>query len=267
MLPVIRLFGLTVATGPLLSLIAFWIGEEVGGRTMERLAHSPEGRRWRNAFGSASLVALLTGVIAARLGYAFSNVTLYTGEAGLLFSLRPENLATIPGLLAGFLALLIVLRRNSVPSVIVIDAVAIAGSAALALLAIRDYLIGIGYGMPVPWWISTNVTWRHPVQLYEAALLFLLTFILWFTLPSAQPGQTFWRFVLGYSVSQLIVDAVRGDSWLVLAGIRGTQVVALAGVLVAVYVLSFYDRLPRGVAPKAPTTMGQPKGEELQHVK
>lgn len=267
MLPVVRLFGLTVATGPLLSLIAFWVGEEVGGRTLERLAHSPIGRVWRDAFSSASLFALLAGLVAARLGYAFSNVAVYISEPGLLFSLRPETLAPVPGLLAGFLALAVVLRRKSVPFVMVVDAVAVAGSAALALLAIRDYLVGVGYGMPVSWWTSSEETWRHPVQLYEAAFLFLLILVLWFTLPDAQPGQTFWRFVLGYSLNQLIVDAVRGGSWLLVEGVRGIQVVALAGALVAIYVLSFYDRLPRD-APKVQTTGGQPKEEEeLQHVK
>lgn len=241
MLPVIRVFGFTIILGPLLTLAALMLGAEIAGRALARLSPR-EGQAWRQAFGNASLWAFLAGLVGARLWYAALHSAIYQENPWLLLSLRPDALAYLPGLTLGLGCLVVLLRRKGVPLAALADAIATGSAAALAIFAVRDYLVGIGYGVPLQLlWAPDMEGLRHPVQLYEATLLGLLAVSLWFMLP-AQPAQVFWRFVLGYSLIRLLVEAFRGDAWLLIDGIRGAQVVALAGALIAIYVLSFYTR-------------------------
>lgn len=244
MLPVIRILGFTLPVGPLFAVLAFYLGVELGGRAIGRTA--PEGQRpqWQEIFNNAAWVALITGLIGARLGYAARYYPVYLEAPILLFSIRPGTLALWPGLLASGAAALFYLRGKVIGLAQVVDAVAIGACGTLAIVSLRNFLLGSDYGAPttLPWGIDLWLDVRHPVQLYEMTLLLGALGILWRYKAAARPGETFWRFVALYSAIELFVEGFRANATTWVMGILMAQVVALAILLVALYLLSFYTR-------------------------
>ncbi len=112
------------------------------------------------------------------------------------------------------------------------------------MVSLRNFLLGSDYGAPtdLPWGIDLWLDVRHPVQLYEMALLLVALGILWRYQAAARPGETLWRFVALYSAIELFVEGFRANFSTWVMGIRMAQVVALAILLVALYLLSFYTR-------------------------
>ena len=244
MLPVLAVAGLTIPTGLLSLLLAYYVGSELGARGLGRLAPSGQPERWQTAFANASLLALAAGLIGARLGYAVRFSSLYWQSPPLLFSLRPGALLPLPGWLAAGAAGMLFLARKDIDFWAIADATALGVAAGLVVFNIGRFLTGAGYGLPseLPWAVELWGVGRHPVQLYEAAALVVIVALLWQCLPHAQPGETFWRFVVLDGVSVLVLDAFHATSPTWILGIRIPQVMALAVLLAGLYVLSFYTR-------------------------
>jgi prolipoprotein diacylglyceryltransferase len=80
------------------------------------------------------------------------------------------------------------------------------------------------------------------VQLYELFFLLVALGLLWYQQRRVVPGELFWRAVAYLSLVELGVAAFRADAQTWLLGMRMTQVIALAVLLAALYVLSFYAR-------------------------
>ncbi len=198
MFPVIRFLGFTLPVGPAFAVFAFYLGSELGARALSRSAPNDQREKWRDLFSSASFIALAVGVIGARVGYAAQYYQLYLASPQLLLSIRPGTLALIPGLLAGGAAEFFYLQRKGITFAASADAVAMGATGALAVLSLRNFLTGSDYGVPteLPWGVNLWLTTRHPVQLYEMALLLLVLVMLWRHRPLALPGETFWRFIV-----------------------------------------------------------------------
>lgn len=244
MFPVIRFLGFTLPVGPAFVVLAFYVGSDLGARALGKVAPVQQQEQWKSQFSNAAFVAAAMGLIGARLAYAASYYRLYVAAPQLLLSIRPGTLALIPGLLVGSVAGFFYLQRKDVTLARSIDAVAIGTTGALAVLSLRNFLTGNDYGAPteLPWGVNLWLTTRHPVQLYEMALLLLVLVLLWRYHPRALPGETFWRFVALYSFTELLVAAFRANvsTWL---GLRATQVIALGSLLVALWLLSKYAQL------------------------
>jgi prolipoprotein diacylglyceryltransferase len=244
MWPVISFFGLTIPVGPLFALLSFYVGSDLGTRSLGRVAPPEERAAWQTAFTNATFAALIAGLIGARIGYAARYFPIYLDAPQLLLSIRPGALALLPGLIAGGAVGLLYLARKNVPTVPTSDAVALGITTALAVLSLGRFLTGEGYGAPttVPWAIDLWGATRHPVQLYELFFLLVALGLLWYQQRRVVPGELFWRAVAYLSLVELGVAAFRADAQTWLLGMRMTQVIALAVLLAALYVLSFYAR-------------------------
>ena len=151
MLPVVRILGFTVPVGPLLTMLAYFVGAELSGRVLARAAPKTKQQQWRNGFSNAAFIALWVGLLGARLGYALLNFSTYLQSPQALISLRPAMLSPIFGLIAGGGVLLYLLRRQGVSLGQMADALGIGLATGLAVLALRGFLVGDGYGMPATW--------------------------------------------------------------------------------------------------------------------
>ncbi len=260
MLPVLTIAGLTLPTGSLFFLLAYYVGTELGARVLGRLAPSRQQAHWQTALANAALLALVAGLVAARLAYAVQFNALYRQSPLLLLSPRPGALVPLPGWLAAGAAGILFLARKDIGLWGIADAAAIGVTAALSIFSIGQFLTGAGYGLPtdLPWAIELWGVPRHPVQLYEAATLMGVGVFLWRRLPRSQPGETFWRFVVLNGVSVLVLDAFHATSPTWILGIRIPQVIALAALLAGLYVLSFYARH----AETQTATVGSPQGAQ-----
>ena len=268
MLPVLSVAGLTIPMGPLFWVLAFTVGSEVGGRAIARLGAKrvpSQQDQWQGLYNQAVVVALLIGLVVARVSYALRDYPLYVATPSLLLSLRPETLAVAPGIMAALAVLMAWLIRRGVGLAAATDATAVGVAAAIVIVKLGQFLTGTAYGLPtdVPWGVMLWGTLRHPVQLYEALSWFGLWLFLWWNLRRYQPGETFWRLLAGGSASTLILEAFHATSPTLWVGVRVPQVVALGLLLVGLYVLSFYARSPQPGAGHEdyPKEGGQPTSE------
>jgi phosphatidylglycerol:prolipoprotein diacylglycerol transferase len=97
----------------------------------------------------------------------------------------------------------------------------------------------------LPWSINLWGANRHPTQFYEliAAIMILGMLGVWSKTPEEAPaGRLFLIFVALTAGSRLFLEAFRGDSLIILGGLRSTQIIVwliLAATLVGL------DRIKR----------------------
>ncbi len=95
---------------------------------------------------------------------------------------------------------------------------------------------------------------RHPVQLYEAALLVLLAGgLLALSPPRRRPGAIFARYLVGYGVLRIVTELFRGDDQergFLIPGVWSTSQ-TLSLVLVAAGVMGLRAGRRRAAAPPA----------------
>lgn len=245
MLPVLSVAGLTIPVGPLFWVLAFTVGSEIGGRAMAQLGAKlvpSQQERWQGLYGQAVMVALVVGLVVARVSYALRNYPIYATTPSLVLSVRPGTLAMVPGMTVAVAVLVVWLIRRGVGLSAVTDTTAVGVAAAMVTIKLGQLLTGTAYGLPtdVPWGVMLWGTQRHPVQLYEAVSWLVLWLFLWWNLRHLQPGETFWRLLVGGSLSTLVFEAFHASSPTVWVGVRVPQIVALGLLLVGLYVLSFY---------------------------
>ncbi len=242
MFPVINLLGRPLPVGAISILFAFYLGSELAERALGNAALDAQRVTWRKAFGQATLIALVVGLVGARLGYAARYYQLYAESPGLLLSLRPGTLAIMPGLFLGGAFALFYLSRKQIPLAKIADAVAIGVTGALVTLSVGDFFTGNAYGTPtdVPWGVELWNTMRHPVQLYDAIVLLIVLVVLWYLHKKIMDGELFWRFLMLYSLSRLFLGMFYATSAIWGPGVRINQIISLVTLLVSLFVLSFF---------------------------
>jgi prolipoprotein diacylglyceryltransferase len=85
---------------------------------------------------------------------------------------------------------------------------------------------------------------RHPTQIYGILFSIVTLILIWpgkGLLWDPQPGVSFLRFIALIAIGVIVIQAFRGDSVLILMGMRRDQVVAwlfLAASLAGLWILS-----------------------------
>ena len=234
MLPVLQIGPAAVQLPGLLLLAGVWIGSLLAERQARRLRLPGDGVE------RVILVALVCGVVAARLGYAARYPEVYLSRPLGLLALTPFTLAPDVGVAAGLLAGWVYRQRKRLPLWPTLDALAPGFAAFTVCLALAHLASGEAFGAPanVPWAIDLWGARRHPTQVYEllaAAAIFLLLLRL-------QPGRPFPGFAFAVLLAltagaRLVIEAWRGDSVVWFGWMRAAQLVSLAILLGALEVL------------------------------
>jgi phosphatidylglycerol:prolipoprotein diacylglycerol transferase len=233
MYPTLPFGPLSLPTAPLVALFAITLGLEIAGRYGRRLGLAADDV-W-----TTGLIAILSGLIAARLWNVLEFWSVYTQEPGLLLSIRPSGFVFWPGVLAALLAGYLFLLRKALDPLRVLAAFAVGLVAAGIVLAIGAFLTGalLGTVSDGPWALPYFDERRHPVGLYQAAGLWLLFTLLWLGGDRQRPGRTVLLAALGYGLIRLVTDAfVEGGTDI--GGLRVSQMVALLATLLLIGLLA-----------------------------
>src|SRR5207302_695356 len=182
-------FGLMVATGLLVS--AYILQADFRRRGIRADAFLIIG------------IAGLAGIAGARLYHVLESPSEFFADPWPLLISR-FGFAWFGGFLGGFAALLILGRREKIPTLAFLDAASPAASVGYAIGRIGCLLSGDGdYGVPtkLPWGMSfpngvVPTTARvHPTPIYEFLIWMLIATILWQlgkkTLGGEAPGKVF----------------------------------------------------------------------------
>jgi phosphatidylglycerol:prolipoprotein diacylglycerol transferase len=96
---------------------------------------------------------------------------------------------------------------------------------------------GTAFGSPttLPWGIELWNATRHPTQIYELIAALIIFGFIWFRKSNLPAGILFLNFIALTAGARLLLEAFRGDSTLVLGGLRIAQVIAWVVLAVALF--------------------------------
>ncbi|EFO80337.1 hypothetical protein OSCT_1796 [Oscillochloris trichoides DG-6] len=224
MLPFIQLGPLAINTPGLLLLIGFWLAVWLVEREGDRL-----GLRG-TALSGALMVGLVGGLIAARFAFAAAAPAAYIAEPWALLAPTLSALDLPFGLFIGAILFFFDTQRRQIALLPALDALAPTLPLMAFALALAQLAGGDAYGAPanLPWSIYLWDEWRHPTQIY-AALAALATLALWWRTRNTPlaPATRLPLLIGALALAQIGIEGLRGDSALLVAGLRTGQIVGL----------------------------------------
>lgn len=215
------------------------------------------------------LVALVAGVLGARVLYVFEHIDQFQREWAGALALWQGGLTLYGGIVAGTLAGLLVARRMGQPIWVVADVLTPSLALGTMFGRVGCFLNGCCYGRPTGH--SWGVTFPgdsyaglefgnaplHPSQLYAAFAGLVLFLVFWaLRTRNTAPGVRFWAFLASFAVLRVGIDFTRAwenDAKLLAIGdfpITESQITSFA---LALFSLLMIIRLHReGASPGAP---------------
>jgi len=227
-------FGpVTLPTGPIFAMLAVFLGLETAGRFGRRL-----GLRTDDVWNTG-LLALLAGLIVARLWNVIQFWYVYSAEPTLIVSLRPSGFSLWPGLVAAVIAAYAYMLRHALSPRKIAASFAVGFLMAAGILAVSDYLTGAIQGLPsdLPWARPYFGEMQHPAALYRAVGYLLSIVFVWLASDPQRPGRTIWLVGLSTGVVLMVADAF-GSNLPVTGSFRTGQMVGLALALISAAALA-----------------------------
>lgn len=228
-------FGpITLPTGPIFAMLAVFLGLETAGRFGRRFGlHNDDV--W-----NTGLLAVLAGLIVARLWNVFQFWYVYSAEPTLIFSLRPSGFALWPGLIAAVIAAYAYMLRRALSPTRIAAAFAVGFLTAASVVSVSDYLTGAILGLPsdLPWARPYFGEMQHPAALYRAVGFLLAIVVVWPLSDPLHPGRTVGHVGLATGLVVLVADAFAANS-AVTGDFRISQLVGLALALISAAGLAF----------------------------
>ncbi len=225
MLPTLSLGPLVVKVPGLILLIGLWFGLSLAERNSKN--HGVNASILYNLV----LITLISGVIMARLTYAARFPEAFFSRPLDLLSLNPGLLDLSGGVAGGIISALIFGGRKKLPLRGSFDALTPLFAVLGIALGLAHLSSGDAFGAPadLPWAIELWGARRHPSQIYETIAAISILLITWsdrLILPPRTSGARFLNFLAWSSAARLFLEAFRGDSVILFAGIRSAQLIA-----------------------------------------
>ncbi len=196
---------------------------------------------------TVGLVALLAGLLGARISYVLLNLPLFSDQPLEIFRVDHGGLVFYGGFAAGLIAGALYLRRAGLPFWRTSDLMMPPLVLAHAFGRIGCFLNGCCYGKPstLPWAVvfPGEAVARHPTQLYETAALIGIFFILRrIGRGGSRPGTVVLAYGLLYGVWRFLVEFLRGDNPIAAGGLTVFQWWSILLVVVCGLILQFRRR-------------------------
>jgi prolipoprotein diacylglyceryltransferase len=194
---------------------------------------------------------LLGAVVGAKLGMLlFTPPEDFPSLIARMLELDFSGKTVVGGIAGGYIGVELTKKRVGITRSTG-DGWAVALPLGQAIGRIGCFLNGCCYGRPtdLPWGIALGGVVRHPAQLYEAGLDFLLAGALFLTRRTPRPeGHLFRRTLVGYASIRFMLEFLRGDTGVMVGPLTAVQVVCLAAAIV------FGALILRGERPKRAAT-------------
>jgi len=251
----IRSYGLMLA-------IAFLVGTALALRECRRRGLDED------RMVTVILVALVAGVLGARMLYVLEHVAEFRREWGSVLALWQGGLTLYGGIIAGVVGGLVTARRIGLPMWETADALAPSIALGTMFGRVGCFLNGCCYGRPtsLPWGVvyppdsfpglEFGQTPIHPAQLYFSIAGLALFALLWaLRTRLTVPGHLFWLFIVLMALTRIGLDFTRAyEPNSIVAHLGGldiseSQVVSLMLALVGVLMMLRLKRRAHAAAP------------------
>jgi len=215
----------------ILLLAALWIGLLLAEKLAERHNLSKE------TLNNIVYYGLFGYIVGGRVLYALENFSIFMRSPLSLLSLNLDLFDPFAALAAAFLVGLIYGSRQKLALWPTLDALTPLFAILAIGLSLSHLAAGTAFGSPtnLPWGIELWNAMRHPTQIYELIASCLIFGLLWFRKTTPTPGISFLSLAALTAGARLFLEAFRGDSTLILGGIRLAQVIAWAVLATAVF--------------------------------
>ncbi|MDO8578748.1 MAG: prolipoprotein diacylglyceryl transferase [Dehalococcoidales bacterium] len=193
--------------------------------------------------------AVLAGLVGARLYFVVQQpLGQYLSQPWRIIAFWEGGMAFYGAIFGVLLVLVIASRLLKFPLLTLLDVAGLFGAVGQFFGRIGNIINGdiIGYPTTLPWGFvyanPNSFAPRHdiayqPAALYEAVINVVLFGILWRLRNKFKPGVLFFVYLIGYSITQIIVFFWR-DNEVVFLGLKQAQVTAI-GVIIAAVVVFF----------------------------
>jgi phosphatidylglycerol:prolipoprotein diacylglycerol transferase len=187
----------------------------------------------------------------------FEDPAYYLNHPGRLVSSR--GFVFYGSLLLCIPTMLLFFKRNKLPTLAMLDIMAIVTCIVHGFGRLGCFMAGCCYGLPTDSWLGVIFTDPvcqarplntpiHPTQLYESVFIFLLMTALFFLKNKKKfDGQVFLVYLTFYAIGRSIIEIFRGDierGFVIRNFLSNSQFISLLIVAGAVY---FYVKLSRKV--------------------
>ena len=191
------------------------------------------------------LLALLFGVIGARLWHVATDFWLYTNDPIAILFIWNGGLSILGGVLGGIIGLFIGKKLFSSPSVIHLLDLAIFGlPVGQAIGRVANYVNQELYGLPTEGLLKIfisedrrlpgyeTVEYYHPLFFYEAIFTGLFAVVLYLLdkkkkLPVLGTGRLFITYVVYYCIVRFFLDFLRIERGILIGGVLGINQLVL----------------------------------------
>ena len=221
----------------ILLFIAAWIGLAFAEKRTERYGIS------KGDFNNITFYSLIAFILGGRISFVLQNIPAFIKSPLGIISINPNIFDPLSATAVAFIVAFIYGQRRGLLFWNTLDVL----TPFFAILAIGIGLshlaAGTAFGKEtdLPWGINLWNATRHPTQIYETLASLLIFGLVWFQKQNPRPGILFLTYAALTAASQLFIQAFRGDSTLILNGLRQEQVIAW--VALAVIFILFEYRL------------------------
>lgn len=223
---------------------------------MNYVLRKAKNKTEKKHFENLGLIAMLGGIVGARMGYVIFNLNQFTSLLDL-FAVWNGGMAFFGGLITSIVLILIYLKIHKLNLWKTLDALAPAVALGHAIGRVGCLLTGLHIGKVtnVPWAVLFQGQPRHPTPAYSIIHLLILFFILKkLQTKKLFTGAVALVYLIWYSVGRFIIEFFRID--LGLFGLTYTQWLTFGIIIISLIVfvkkasehnLSFQDILKKFV--------------------
>jgi phosphatidylglycerol:prolipoprotein diacylglycerol transferase len=203
------------------------------------------------------LFILLFSIIGGKIFIIFEDFKGFVSDPGQLFRNFSSGFVFYGSLLFAIPTMLIFFKVRKIPTLPMLDIMAITTCIVHGTGRIGCFLAGCCHGIPHDGFFSVIFTDPmcqadplntplHPTQLYSMSLIYGIMIILLIVSKRRQfPGQIFLLYLILYSAARMILEVFRGDlsrGYVVDNILTNSQFISIMVIIVAIY---FYYRLYR----------------------
>ena len=227
MFPIIQIGPMALQAPGLILLVGIWLGLLLS----ERLA--PRFRAKPNDVYNLVFVALIAGVLGARISFVFQNYEVFLLNPINIISLNPGLLDPVGGIAFGLISAMVYGNRKAIKWKPTLDAITPFLSLMVIAYGFSNLASGNAFGAEttLPWGINLWGGMRHPTQVYQILAGCVILGIIW---PRTGNSSTVQRIsgetIIGFAAlsagAWLFLEAFRGDSIVISNGIRTSQIFA-----------------------------------------